>query len=127
MGSDFEQLNEIFSKLKSKKFGICLDTCHAFAAGYDLRGKKEAEKTLKKFNEIIGFEHLKILHLNDSKGEMGCNLDRHEHIGLGKIGEIGLGTVINTISKKKIPIILEVIFITLSNFSPTGARLITKS
>ena len=87
VGSDFEQLASIFFQLKpANRFGICLDTCHAFAAGYDLREEKDVIKTLDKFDSAIGFEHLKILHLNDSKGELGCNVDRHEHIGLGMIG-----------------------------------------
>ncbi len=108
VGSDFEQLASIFFQLKpAKRFGICLDTCHAFAAGYDLREEKEVIKTLDKFDDAIGFEHLKILHLNDSKGDLGCNVDRHEHIGLGMIGEKGLSTVIKTMNKKKIPIVLE--------------------
>ncbi|MGI0073039.1 MAG: deoxyribonuclease IV [Nitrosotalea sp.] len=108
VGSDFEQLGLILSQLKpAKRFGICFDTCHAFAAGYDLRTDKSASATLEKFDKAIGFEHLKILHLNDSKGELGCNLDRHEHIGLGHIGEKGLTHVIKLINSKKIPIILE--------------------
>ena len=108
VGSNFEQLASIFFQLKpAKRFGICLDTCHAFAAGHDLRTKKWATLTLKKFDSVIGIEHLKILHLNDSKGEIGCNVDRHEHIGLGKIGETGLGHVIKFANSKKIPIILE--------------------
>jgi deoxyribonuclease-4 len=108
VGSDFEQLASIFFQLKpAKRFGICLDTCHAFAAGYDLREEKEVIKTLDKFDESIGFEYLKILHLNDSKGDLGCNVDRHEHIGLGMIGEKGLSVVIKTMNKKKIPIVLE--------------------
>ena len=65
VGSNFEQWSEIFSKCKQKnRFGVCFDTCHAFAAGYDLRTKKTVEKTLKNFDDAIGFEHLKILHLN---------------------------------------------------------------
>ena len=108
VGAKFEQLAEIFNQLKpSKKFGVCLDTCHAFVSGYDLRTEKSVKETLKKFNDIIGFENLKILHLNDAKGEIGCNLDRHYHIGLGNIGEKGLTEVIKTVNKKKIPIILE--------------------
>ncbi|MEX0655951.1 MAG: deoxyribonuclease IV [Nitrosopumilaceae archaeon] len=108
VGSDFEQLSSIFFQLKpAKRFGICLDTCHAFAAGYDLRGEEDVIKTLDKFDNAIGFEHLKILHLNDSKGDLGCNVDRHEHIGLGKIGEKGLSKVIKIMNKKKIPIVLE--------------------
>lgn len=108
VGSDFKQLALIFFQLKpANRFGICLDTCHAFAAGYDLRTEETATQTLEKFDKAIGFEHLKLLHLNDSKGELGCNVDKHEHIGLGKIGEKGLSRVIKTMNKKKIPIVLE--------------------
>ncbi len=108
VGSDFEQLASILFQLKpAKRFGICLDTCHAFAAGYDMRTEKNVSETFEKFDKAIGLEQIKILHLNDSKGELGCNIDRHEHIGLGHIGEKGLGSVIKFINSKKIPIILE--------------------
>ena len=108
VGANFEQLAEIFNQLKpAKKFGICFDTCHAFVSGYDLRTEKLVKDTLAKFDDTVGFENLKILHLNDAKGEIGCNLDRHYHIGLGNIGEKGLSEVIKTANKKKIPIILE--------------------
>ena len=108
VGSNFEQLAAIFFQLKpAKRFGVCFDTCHAFAAGHDLRTEKVASMTLEKFNSAIGIEYLKILHLNDSKGDIGCNVDRHEHIGLGKIGETGLRHVIKFANSKKIPIILE--------------------
>lgn len=108
VGSDFKQWAEILSKLKPKnRFGVCFDTCHAFAYGYDLRTENVVEETFKKFDNEVGFENLKILHLNDSKGEIGCNLDRHEHIGLGKIGEKGMAAAIRLANKKKIPIILE--------------------
>jgi deoxyribonuclease IV len=108
VGSDFEQLASIFSQLKpAKKFGICFDTCHAFAARYDMRTESTVKKTLKKFDDVIGIEHLKIVHLNDSKGELGCNVDRHYHIGLGYIGVSGLKAVVKFMNKKKIPMILE--------------------
>lgn len=108
VGANFEQLAEIFDQLKpSKKFGVCIDTCHAFVSGYDLRTEKSVKDTFTKFDDTVGFENLKILHLNDAKGEIGCNLDRHYHIGLGNIGEKGLSEVIKTANKKKIPIILE--------------------
>jgi deoxyribonuclease-4 len=108
VGSEFEQLASILFQLKpAKRFGVCLDTCHAFAAGYDLRTEKTAALTLEKFEKAIGFEHLKIVHLNDSKGEIGCHIDRHEHVGLGQIGEIGLAHFIKFANSKKIPIILE--------------------
>lgn len=108
VGSDFSQWAEIFSKIKPKnRFGVCLDTCHAFAYGYDLRTEKDVGETFKKFDDTVGFENLKILHLNDSKGELGSNLDRHEHIGLGKIGEKGMSAIVKLANKKNIPIILE--------------------
>ncbi len=108
VGSDFDQLASLFEQLKpAKRFGICLDTCHAFASGYDMRTEKSASDTLEKFDKAVGFENLKILHLNDSKGELGCNIDRHEHIGLGHIGEKGLAHVIHEMNSKKIPMILE--------------------
>lgn len=108
VGSDFDQLASIFSQLKpTKRFGICFDTCHTFSAGYDLRTDKAVKDTMEKFDEVVSLEHLKILHLNDSKGTLGSNIDRHYHIGLGGIGEKGLSAVIKFMNKKKIPMILE--------------------
>lgn len=108
VGSEFDQWAEIFTQLKPKdRFGVCFDTCHAFAYGYDLRTEKGVADTFKKFDDAVGFENLKILHLNDSKGELGSNLDRHDHVGLGKIGEKGMTAVVKIANKKDIPIILE--------------------
>ena len=108
VGSDFKQLGEIFKQLKpGKKFGVCLDTCHAFVAGYDLRTADKVKETFKEFDRHVGLENLKILHLNDARGELGCNLDRHYHLGLGGIGEEGIKSVVKFGNKKKIPIILE--------------------
>ena len=108
VGSDFQQLGEIFKQLKpEKKFGVCLDTCHAFVAGYDLRTKEKVKETFKEFDKHVGIENLKILHLNDARGELGCNLDRHYHLGLGGIGEEGITSVVKFANKEKIPIILE--------------------
>ena len=108
VGSDFKQLGEIFKQLKpGKKFGVCIDTCHAFVAGYDLRTAEKVKETFKEFDRHVGIENLKILHLNDARGELGCNLDRHYHLGLGGIGEEGITSVVKFANKKKIPIILE--------------------
>jgi deoxyribonuclease-4 len=108
VGSDFKQLGEIFKQLKpGKKFGVCLDTCHAFVAGYDLRTADKVKETFKEFDKHVGIENLKILHLNDARGEIGCNLDRHYHLGLGGIGGEGIISVVKFANKKKIPIILE--------------------
>ena len=108
VGSDFKQLGEIFKQLKpGKKFGVCLDTCHAFVAGYDLRTEDKVKETFKEFDKHVGIVNLKILHLNDARGEIGCNLDRHYHLGLGGIGGEGITSVVKFANKKKIPIILE--------------------
>ena len=108
VGSAFKQLGEIFAQLKpQKKFGVCFDTCHAFVAGYDLRTKKDVEETFAEFDKYVGIKNLKILHLNDAKGDIGCNLDRHYHLGLGGIGETGISAVVKYANKEKIPIILE--------------------
>ena len=108
VGSDFKQLGEIFNQLKPvKKFGVCFDTCHAFVSGYDLRSKDKVKETFDEFEKYVGIKNLKILHLNDARGEIGCNLDRHYHLGLGGIGEKGISAVVKFANKEKIPIILE--------------------
>jgi len=108
VGSDFKQLGEIFNQLTpTKKFGICFDSCHAFVAGYDLRTEDKVKKVFDDFDEHVGIKNLKILHLNDAKGDVGCNLDRHYHLGLGKIGEKGIASIVKFANKQKIPIILE--------------------
>ncbi|NWK06966.1 deoxyribonuclease IV [Marine Group I thaumarchaeote] len=108
VGSNFKQLGEIFNQLKpAKKFGVCFDSCHAFVAGYDLRTEERVKETFDEFDKYIGIENLKILHLNDAKGDIGCNLDRHYHLGLGGIGEEGIAAVIKFANKREIPIILE--------------------
>lgn len=108
VGSNFKQLGEIFNQLKpTKKFGVCFDTCHAFVAEYDLRTEEKVKETFDEFDKHVGIENLKILHLNDAKGDIGCNLDRHYHLGLGGIGEKGIAAVIKFANKRKIPIILE--------------------
>ncbi len=108
VGSNFKQLGEIFNQLKpTKKFGVCFDTCHAFVAGYDLRTKEKVKETFDEFDKYVGIDNLKILHLNDARGDIGCNLDRHYHLGLGGIGEKGIAAVVKFANKRKIPIILE--------------------
>ena len=108
VGSDFKQLGEIFKQLKpSKKFGVCIDSCHAFVSGYDLRTEAKVKETFAEFDKYVGIDNLKILHLNDAKGSIGCNLDRHYHLGLGEIGEEGITAVVQFANERKIPIILE--------------------
>jgi deoxyribonuclease-4 len=86
VGYKFEHLREIMDMVGSERIGTCFDTCHAFAAGYDIRTEHEFEGVMEQFDHIIGLKHLNAIHLNDSKHDLGSRLDRHEHIGQGKIG-----------------------------------------
>ena len=91
----------------SGSFGVCLDSCHAFAAGYDLRTEDALGETLDKFNSEVGLKNLKLMHLNDSKDKLNSNRDRHEHIGLGKIGKEGFKALLKDKAVRKLPIIME--------------------
>ena len=90
-----------------KRYGITLDTCHAFAAGYDFREQNVLKICLKEVAEIAGPAKVKVVHLNDSKGELGSGLDRHEHLGEGTLGQEGLSNVVNDSSLKNAAFILE--------------------
>jgi deoxyribonuclease-4 len=107
MGSTFEDIQKIIEHLAyPERVGICFDTCHAFAAGYDLRTQKTVEATVKQIDGIIGFEKLKLVHLNDSKGDLNAHIDRHDHIGLGKIGEEGFRNILAS-RLGTLPLIME--------------------
>ena len=86
IGGPFENLKFIYDQVKSDRIGYCLDTCHLFVQGFDIRTRKGIENTLDSFDKICGLKNLCAFHLNDSKGSLGSHLDRHEHIGKGKIG-----------------------------------------
>src|ERR671930_1999622 len=115
IGSKFDELGLLLDKLRSsssgsnkaRSFGVCFDTCHTFAAGSDLRTKDAVNETLDKFSNEVGLKNLKVIHLNDSKDKLNSNRDRHEHIGLGKIGKEGFRALLNHKSVKNIPIIME--------------------
>jgi deoxyribonuclease-4 len=107
VGSKLEELRETLDKLPSEGYGICLDTCHAFTAGYDLRTKEACLKFIDEFNDVVGINTLELIHLNDSKKELGSCSDRHEHIGLGSIGLEGLGCIINHDSLRDLPMIMQ--------------------
>lgn len=107
MGSCFEDIQHIASQIEDEqRIGVCFDTCHAFAAGYDLVSQNAVQRTLQRFDETVGLEELKLVHLNDSKGGLGSEIDRHEHIGMGKIGEKGFRNILKS-RLGKLPIILE--------------------
>lgn len=110
IGGTLEDISEIFDALSGKakkRTGVCFDTCHAFAAGYDLSIKNGLEDLLEEFESLIGLKRLKIIHLNDSKGKVGGHLDRHEHIGLGDIGEDGMRNILTEKRLSHIPFICE--------------------
>lgn len=86
VGNSFQELHYILEKTKNLPMGICIDTCHAFAAGYDLRTEDALENTLRDFDSIIGLKYLKALHLNDSEKGIGSHVDRHAPLGEGKLG-----------------------------------------
>ncbi len=105
IGYRFEHLRQILDGTNSARIGVCFDTCHAFAAGYDIRTKSGFEATMEELDNIIGLKNLHAIHLNDSKGELGSNLDRHEHIGKGKLGLEPFRQIMNTFMN--IPKVIE--------------------
>jgi len=107
MGSSFEDMGAIIERLESKRLGVCLDTCHLFAAGYELRTEEGVQETLETFGREVGLDLLKLIHLNDSAGGLGSRLDRHAHIGLGEIGESGMRAMLADRYLKGLPMILE--------------------
>jgi deoxyribonuclease-4 len=108
VGGTLEELRLILDRLDSpKQFGVCIDTCHLFASGYDLRTKQDVNIIVEKIKAIVGLNELRIIHLNDSKGGLGSNLDRHEHIGLGSIGVEGITAFLNHQAIQALPIIME--------------------
>ncbi len=106
IGRTFEELKMIMDKVElSEKLGVCLDTCHIFDGGYDI--VNDLDGVIKNFDEVIGLERLKAIHLNDSKNIMGSHKDRHEKIGEGNIGSEALIKVINHPAFANLPINLE--------------------
>ncbi|MDY6966239.1 MAG: deoxyribonuclease IV [Halobacteriota archaeon] len=108
MGSTFEDIGHIMESIEQdERVGLCFDTCHAFAAGYEIRTVDGLNETLEEMDDAIGLERLKMIHLNDSKGDLNSRLDRHEHIGMGFIGEAGFEVILGHDLIRKLPLILE--------------------
>lgn len=108
VGARFEEIRAILDKVSDeKRVGVCLDTCHAYAAGFDLTNEEAVGTTMGLFGEIVGFDRLKVIHLNDSKGLLGSHLDRHENIGEGKIGRRGMKAFLRYPGIDQRPIIME--------------------
>ncbi|MFH5832451.1 deoxyribonuclease IV [Halalkalibaculum sp. DA384] len=108
MGFKFEQLAEMIDQVEDKeRVGVCIDTCHAFAAGYDIRTREGLNKTFDEFDETVGLQYLKAMHLNDSKKELGSRVDRHESLGDGEIGVDAFRLIMQDERFDEIPLILE--------------------
>ncbi|MFM2484737.1 deoxyribonuclease IV [Celerinatantimonas yamalensis] len=114
LGWNFNQLATIIDQVNDKqRVGVCLDTCHAFAAGYPLQTPQGWLETFHEFEQIVGFDYLKAMHLNDSKGDLGSRLDRHHSLGLGHIGRECFRLIMQDVRFTGIPLILETIDDTL--------------
>ena len=108
LGHRFEQIAQILETVEAAEhIGACLDTCHIFAAGYDIRSAEGVARTLDEFDRTVGLRHLFLLHLNDAKKGLGSRVDRHEHIGRGKIGKAGFRAVMIEPRLRRIAKIIE--------------------
>ena len=108
LGHTFEQLKVIIDNVEDKsRVGVCIDTCHAYTSGYDVKSPDGFKKTFETFDEIIGFKYLKGMHLNDSKKEFGTRVDRHDNIGKGFLGEETFAILMNDSRFDNMPLILE--------------------
>ena len=108
VGSSFEHIRGIMDGLDGQeRVGVCFDTCHAFAAGYELRTEVGIAETLAQFDEQVGIRNLRIVHVNDTKGDRGSGLDRHEHIGMGFIGENGFRRILHHPAFKNLLLVCE--------------------
>ena len=108
MGYKFEQLRFIIDKVEDKsRVGICIDTCHAFTSGYNIKSPEGYTETFNIFDKIIGFKYLKGMHINDSKKELATRVDRHDNIGKGFLGEDVFRMLMNDEHLDNMPLILE--------------------
>lgn len=108
LGHTFEQIKFIIDHVEDKsRVGVCIDTCHAFTSGYDLKTAEGFKRTFRKFNEVIGFAYLKGMHLNDSKKDFATRVDRHENLNKGFLGEEVFRLIMNDNRFNDMPLILE--------------------
>ncbi len=110
LGHRFEHLAYLIDRVEDKsRVGVCLDTCHTFTAGYDLRSKEAYDETMAEFERVVGFEYLKGMHINDSKPPLGSRVDRHHSLGCGEIGWDAFKFIMNDPRMDDIPLVLETI------------------
>jgi deoxyribonuclease-4 len=110
LGYRFEHLATIIEQIDDKsRIGVCLDTCHTFTAGYDLRTAEACDATFAEFDRLVGFQYLRGMHLNDSKPDLGSRVDRHESLGKGKLGWEVFRYIMNDERFEEIPMVLETV------------------
>ena len=110
LGFEFAQIAYIIARISDKtRIGVCIDTCHAFAGGYDFRTKDAYERTMSEFDRVIGYKFLSGMHLNDTKNDLGVRKDRHESLGRGFLGLASFENIMNDKNIDEIPLILETI------------------
>jgi len=110
LGYRFEHLAHIIDKVEDKsRVGVCLDTCHTFTAGYDLRSRESCEATFAEFERLVGFEYLRGMHLNGSKPDLGSRVDRHDSLESGKLGLEVFRYIMNDVRFEGIPMVLETV------------------
>jgi len=107
IGDTFEEVAKLIKLSGHPEIGVCFDTAHCFASGYDLRTKQAVKKIFDQFNKILGLRRLKLIHANDSKADLGSHIDRHDHIGLGKIGKEGFRAILHEPRLRQLNLILE--------------------
>jgi deoxyribonuclease-4 len=108
LGHTFEQIGLIIENVDDKsRVGVCIDTCHAYTSGYDVKTENGFKETFRKFEEVIEFKYLKGMHLNDSKKDFGTRVDRHENLGTGFLGEETFSFIMNDSRFENMPLILE--------------------
>ena len=107
LGDRFEHLAAVMDKVPEGHFGVCLDTCHAFAAGYDLSSAEGYQTTMDEFDRVIGMDQLQLIHANDSKKARGSHVDRHQHIGKGEMGPDGFAAMMRDTRLHRVPKIIE--------------------
>lgn len=108
VGYRFEHLRDILAIVNNpEKFGVCIDTCHIFAAGYDIRTADAYKNVMREFNGLIGINKIFAFHLNDAKVDLGSRVDRHENIGVGQIGKDAFGFIVNDRRFESVPMVLE--------------------
>jgi len=111
VGARFEEIREIIDRVGAEgRVGVCVDTCHLYASGFDLGSDEAVGNTMGLFDDVVGFERLKVVHLNDSKGALGSRLDRHENIGKGKLGRKGIRAFLHYPGVQERPLIMETPF-----------------